>query len=271
MAVNSVSFGDAVMESLLALTRPRASATRISRNTALLIRHLLRVGRPPEGYAECTRRRSANDVKLSASEFRTALASLRHWGWIERRPSVHNASGYYRLTRAFAATIETVDETLYRAIREHLPGHTPDDKKTSEPPVDADFRQALLALSLGRLMHRIFELNRFQRQHYHRAYNKGTLRNVCTILHWFLQEEARQPGEPVIISLGRLATQVDLVFRTAKRARDQLAAWGVLAQLGDVYRVNHRRLVDIIEGEHAELPSPPLRIFRPRPTLTAVP
>ncbi len=269
--MNTVNFGDAVMESLLALTRRRASATRISRNTALLIRHLLQVGRPPEGYAECTRRRSANDVHLSASEFRTALASLRHWGWIERRPSVHNASGHYRLTRAFAATVETVDETLYRAIREHLPGNTPADKKTSEPPVDADLRQALLALSLDRLMHRIFELNRFQRQHYHRAYNKGTLRNVCTILHWFLQEEARQPGEPVIISLGRLATQMDLVFRTAKRARDQLAAWGVLAQLGDVYRVNHRRLVDIIEGEHAELPSPPLRISRPRPTLTAVP
>jgi len=256
------------MESLLALTRRRASATRISRNTALLIRHLLRVGCPPEGYAECTRRRSANDVHLSASELRTALASLRHWGWIERRPSVHNASGHYRLTRAFAATIETVDESLYRAIREHLPGHPPDDKK---PPVDADFRQALLALSLGRLMHRIFELNRFLRQHYHRAYNKGTLRNVCTILHWFLQEEARQPGGPVIISLGRLATQMDLVFRTAKRARDQLAAWGVLSQLDDVYPVNHRRLVDIIEGEHAELPSPPLRVSRPRPTLTAVP
>ncbi|MGH8656311.1 MAG: hypothetical protein ACREYE_30825 [Gammaproteobacteria bacterium] len=256
---------DGLIESLWDLTRRRTSAIRISRNTALLSRHLLKAGCPPEGYAECTRRRGAKELGLSVSEFRTALDTLRLWGWIERRPSVPNASGYYRLTRQFVEILRRDDAALFHAIRDRLPAVFDAEQdpckgeKANETIGDSCLRQALRALTLAQLMHRIFELNRIQREHYRRAYNKGTLRNVCTVLYWLLQEVDRDPGKLAPTSLRCLCKQTGLVFSTAKRARDQLVAWGVLAQEGGVYHVNHQRLAHILDGEEAGLPPPSVR------------
>ncbi len=265
MDVKRDTFVDGVTESLWELTRRRTSAIRISRNTALLSRHLLRVGCLPEGYAECTRRRGAKDLGLSVSEFRTALDTLRLWGWIERRPSVPNTSGHYRLTRQFVEIVRRDDVALYHAIRDRLPTvfdaeqASCNGEQANETIGDSYVRQALQGLTLAQLMQRIFELNRIQREHYRRAYNKGTLRNICTVLYWLLQEVDRDPGKLVLISLRRLCKETGLVFNTAKRARDQLVAWGSLAQEGGVYHLNHQRLADILDGEDAGLPPPPLR------------
>ncbi|MGH8656676.1 MAG: hypothetical protein ACREYE_32845, partial [Gammaproteobacteria bacterium] len=257
------TFVDGVTESLCELTRRRTYANRISRNTALLSRHVLRVGCPPEGYAECTRRRGAKELGLSVSEFRTALDTLRLWGWIERRPRVPNTGGHYRLTRQFVEVVRRDDVALYHVIRNRLPmvfdAEQDSGEKANEAMGDSYLRQALQALTLAQLMHRIFELNRIQREHYRRAYNKGTLRNVCTMLYWLLQEVERDLGKVAPISLRSLCKQTGLVFHTAKRARDQLVAWGLLTQEGDVYHLNHQRLADILEGEDAGLPSPSVR------------
>ncbi|MGH8656313.1 MAG: hypothetical protein ACREYE_30835 [Gammaproteobacteria bacterium] len=213
MDVKRDTFVDGVTESLWELTRRHTSAIRISRNAALLSRHLLKVGCPPEGYVECTRRRGAKDLRLSVSEFRTALDTLLLWGWIERRPRVPNASGYYRLTRQFVEVVRRDDVALYHAIRDRLPAvfdaeHDPcKGEKANETIGDSYVRQALQALTLAQLMHRIFELNRIQREHYRRAYNKGTLRNVCTMLYWLLQEVDRDPGKVAPISLRSLCKQ----------------------------------------------------------------
>ncbi len=255
------TFVDGVTESLRDLTRRRTSAIRISRNTALLSRHVLRVGCPPEGYAECTRRRGAKELGLSVSEFRTALDTLLLWGWIERRPSVPNTSGHYRLTGQFVEVVRRDDVALYHAIRDRLPAvfdaEQDSGEKANEAIGDSCLRQGLQALTLAQLMHRIFELNRIQREHYRRAYNKGTLRNVCTVLYWLLREVDRDPEKLAPISLRCLCKQTGLVFNTAKRARHQLVAWGLLAQEGGVYHLNHQRLAAILDGEDPGLPPPP--------------
>ncbi|MGH8491050.1 MAG: hypothetical protein ACREXS_19830 [Gammaproteobacteria bacterium] len=196
---------------------------------------------------------------------RTALTYLLRWGWIDRSQHAANGLGHYCLTRAFAATAgKAENEELYRAILDRLPERFNRDEAAVEKKTDVanpDLRQGLQAVSQSQLMQRMFELNRIQRH----CYNKGTLRNLCTILHWFLQEEAQRPDDPIIVSMRALAKQAGLVFRTAKRSRDQLAVWGVLVHEADVYRLNHGRLVAMLNGEDTGLPLPLSVSARPAP------
>ncbi|MGH8537007.1 MAG: hypothetical protein ACREXM_11215 [Gammaproteobacteria bacterium] len=121
---------------------------------------------------------------------RTALNYLLSWGWLDRSQHVANGLWHYCLTRGFAATVgKAENEELYRAILDRLPERFNRDEAVADKKTDvanADLRQGLQAVSQSQLIQRIFELNRIQRH----CYNKGTLRNLCTILHWFLQEEA---------------------------------------------------------------------------------
>lgn len=253
--------GDATLDQLLELTRLSASTASIARSAALLLRYLLeRIG-PRESYAGCSIRCLAEELHSTKSKVRTALNYLLSWGWLDRSQHVANGLGHYCLTHAFAATAgKAENEELYRAILDRLPERFNRDEAAVDKQTDvanAELRQGLQAVSQSQLMQRIFELNRIQRQYHYRGYNKGTLRNLCTILHWFLREEAQRPGEPIIVSMRALAKQTGLVFRTAKRSRDQLAAWGVLVHEGDVYRLNHGRLVAMLYGEDAGLLLPP--------------
>ncbi len=253
-------------DQLFALIGQRTTAVNIRRSSAVVLRYLLCTPPTAGGYMDRSLRRMSSELRLSVSELRTALERLLRWGWIERGLSVSNSSGRYRLTRAFAAVVMVEDIALYRTIRDALLRLEAEqaDNADHQRTVDTDFRQAVQAFSLTQLIRLIFELNRFQRQHYRRAYNKRTLCNSCTLLHWFLQQDAQQPGAPMVISLTRLASETKLVFRTAKRARDQLAAWGVVDQQADVYRLNIKRLAAIIAGEDAALPPSPRRLGRRR-------
>lgn len=247
---------------ILALVFRRSRARGICRHVVILIRYLLYSQHPWDDYANCSRRRLSSDLRMSVSEVRTALTKLREWGWVERRPSAGKTAAAYRLTVRFLGDLKTMDEAAVESLPDHLnarSGSNPEvpDGNPLVEPADRAPRQALQQLSLPQLVHRVFDLNRKQREHYRRAYRKGTLRNVCKVLHWFLQSEARQPGAPVLISLRQLAAQTDLVFDTAKRARDQLVAWNVLVQDGDAYHLDHHRLAGILEGDEAGLPLPP--------------
>lgn len=208
---------------------------------------------------------------MSVAELRTTLNTLLHWGWIERQPGGPTASGHYRLTSEFVEVVRHEDEALYAAFHEHLqmPVQEEYGLSRSEPrkvsTIDAELIQALHALSLAQWMHRLFELNRLRRDRYRHAHNKGTLRNICKVLHWFLQQDACHPDVPIVTSLRRLVEQTGLVFETAKRARDHLVAWGVLDHAVDVYRLRHQRLIDIIDGEDADLPAPTRRLHRRKP------
>ncbi len=208
---------------------------------------------------------------MSVSELRTALNTLLHWGWIEQQPGGPTTSGHYRLTGEFLDIVRHEDKALYAAIHEHLQMPVREEYGLASPEtakvsrIDAELTQALHALSLAKLVHRLFELNRLRRDRYRHAHNKGTLRNICKVLHWFLQQDARYPDMPIITSLRRLVEQTGLVFETAKRARDHLVAWGVLDHAVDVYRLRHQRLVDIIDGEDADLPAPIRRLHRRKP------
>ncbi len=258
--------GDATLEQLLELTRLSASTASTARSAALLLRYLLeRIG-PRERYVGCSIRCLAEELHSTRSKVRTALNYLLSWGWLDRSQHVANGLGHYCLTRGFAATAgKAENEKLYRAILDRLPERFNRDEAAADKKTDvanADLRQGLQAVSQSQLIQRIFELNRIQRH----CYNKGTLRNLCTILHWFLQEEAQRPEDPIIVSMRALAKQAGLVFRTAKRSRDQLAAWGVLVHEADVYRLNHGRLVAMLNGEDTGLPLPLSVSARPAPT-----
>lgn len=258
-------------KSLMQLIHRRTSAIRIARNAAVVIWYLLESSGNADGYAVCTKRRGAKDLHMSVSELRTALNTLLHWGWIERQSGGPTTSGHYRLTSGFLDVVRYEDEALYATIHEQLQMPVSEEYGSSRPEtakvstIDADLRQVLHALSLAQWMHRLFELNRLRRDRYRHAYNKRTLRNICKVLHWFLQQDARHPDVPIVTSLRRLFEQTGLVFETAKRARDYLVAWGVLAHAVDVYRLRHQRLVDIIDGEDADLPAPTQRLHRRKP------
>lgn len=258
-------------ESLMQFIHRRTSVIRIARNAAVVIWYLLESRSAADGYAVCTKRHSAKDLHMSVSEVRTTLNTLLHWGWIERQPGGPTTRGHYRLTSSFLDVVRHEDEALNAAIHEHLQMPVLEEYGSSrfEPgkvsTIDAELRQSLHALSLAQWMHRLFELNRLRRDRYRHAHNKGTLRNICKVLHWFLQQDARHPDVPIVTSLRRLVEQTGLVFETAKRARDHLVAWGVLAHAVDVYRLRHQRLVDIIDGEDADLPAPTRRLHRRKP------
>ncbi len=103
----------------------------------------------------------------------------------------------------FVEVVRQEDSTLYTAFHEDL--HVEEAYGLTRPEacrtINAGLGDALHALTYVQWMHWLFELNRLRRDRYRYAYHKGTLRNICKVLHWFLQQDARHPDVWIITSL----------------------------------------------------------------------
>jgi len=160
---------------LLMLTRARTQSASTSHAAAILLAYVLRIWAARKGWVNGSRRRIAKAARLTEWEVRVAFDQLVKWGWIERRQTANHASVHFRLTPAFAETVELASEEVSGILRQCIPlGATPNEPRADATPISPEISERLCAYAWQHLMQRFLTLNE-RTKRYGRGYSKPHL------------------------------------------------------------------------------------------------
>lgn len=244
------------LSALVTMTRSRTGGARATHVAVILLADLVRASGAGKRWMNSSRRRIAKALRLSEWDVRVGFADLARWGWIEKRPCAERAGAHYRLSTAFAEAAEAAGEKVSRVLQEYLPMRcSPDELRAHATPTSPKIFESLRACTWQRLMQRLVKLNERPKRH-RGGYSKTVLRATAVMLHWFIQVALRD-GEPLVTSLRGLARETGLTFRSARRTRARLIAWGLLAERDGAFALDYMRLAQWLFEEGVELPPAP--------------